>query len=98
MGVTSEPATLSREEREGALRAVFEAVGGVPVVVGCSGPSAETVVERVGHARALGAVAAMVSAPPGAQDLDGLPAFFARVPREGQLPLVLQDEPVATGV
>jgi len=99
MGVTSEPATLSPQEREGALRAVFEsAAGRIPVVVGCSGRDAEAVLELVGQARALGATAAMVSAPPGLQDLDGLPAFFARVSREGRLPLVLQDEPVATGV
>ena len=98
MGVTSEPATLSPDEREAALRAVFESARSLPVVVGCSGPNAEAVVELVGQALGLGAAAAMVSAPPGLQDLDGLPSFFAQVAREGELPLVLQDEPVATGV
>jgi len=99
MGVTSEPTTLSLDEREAALRAVFESAGGhLPVIVGCSGPNAEAVAELIGQARALGAAAAMVSAPPGVRDLDGLPAFFAAVARDGGLPLVLQDEPVATGV
>ena len=121
MGVTSEPATLSTDEREAALvlervvrvlgrreirqmkhcvvGAAFEAVAGrVPIVVGCSGLNVEAVVDLIGQARALGAAAAMVSAPPGFGDLDALPAFFAAVARDGGLPLVLQDEPVATGV
>jgi len=99
LGVTSEPATLSPDEREAALRAVFESADGrIPVVVGCSGPNAEAVLVLVGQARALGAAAAMVSAPPGLKDLAELPSFFAQVAREGGLPLVLQDEPAATGV
>jgi 4-hydroxy-tetrahydrodipicolinate synthase len=99
MGVTSEASALTPEERSEALAAVAEAAAGrVALVVGCSGGSVGVVVERMREAVEAGAVAAMVSAPPGLRDPAGLPDFFARVGGEGGLPLVVQDEPAATGV
>ena len=99
MGVMSEPATLTDAERSAALETVFDAVAGrVPVIVGCSAGGAALAAERARQARAMGAVAAMVSSPPLVRNVDQLPAFFAAVARDGGLPLVLQDEPAATGV
>lgn len=99
MGVTSEAGALTPAERTAALRAVAEACGGrVPLVVGCSGGSVEVVAGLMREARELGAAAAMVSAPPLHRDIDRLPGFFSRVAKEGGLPLVVQDEPAATGV
>ncbi len=99
MGVMSEPGTLTDGERTLALRAIFEAVAGrVPVIVGCSAAGASVAIARAREARELGAIAAMVSAPPLLRNLDQLPAFFATVARDGGLPLVIQDEPAATGV
>jgi 4-hydroxy-tetrahydrodipicolinate synthase len=99
LGVTSEAAELSGEERTIALEAVVEAAGErLPLVVGCSGASVDTAIALVRQARENGAAGAMVSAPPGAEDLDALPRFFGRVARGGGLPLVVQDEPAATGV
>lgn len=97
MGVMSETHALAEEERRAALEAIFEAAGDVPVAVGCSAGSAEVAVARIEHARSIGAAAAMVSAPPLARDVDRLPAFFERVAVPG-LPIVVQDEPNATGV
>lgn len=98
MGVMSEVHALTEEERGHALAAIFAAAGGrVPVAVGCSAGSAEVAAARIARAAALGAAAAMVSAPPLARDLDRLPAFFGRVAEPG-LPIVVQDEPNATGV
>ena len=98
MGVTSEAMFLTAKERSAALAAVAEAVAGrVPLVVGCSASDVDAVLEHMREARDLGAVAAMVSAPPGA-DVRDLLSFFQRCAEDGGLPLVIQDEPAATGV
>jgi 4-hydroxy-tetrahydrodipicolinate synthase len=99
MGVTSEASALTTPERTEALQAVSDAAGGrVPLVVGCSAGSVEAVAALANEARPLGAEAVMVSAPPLAPAVDGLPAFFTRVGKLGELPVVIQDEPAATGV
>ncbi len=99
MGVMSEHAALTGDERSAALDAIFEAAAGrVPIAVGCSSASAGTSAALARDAGARGAVAAMVSAPPLLRNLDLLPPFYARVAEGGELPLVVQDEPAATGV
>jgi 4-hydroxy-tetrahydrodipicolinate synthase len=99
LGVTSEAAELSDEERGTALGAVAQTNGGrLPLVVGCSAASLETATALARQARAAGAAGAMVSAPPGAARLEGLSEFFGGVARGGRLPIVVQDEPAATGV
>jgi 4-hydroxy-tetrahydrodipicolinate synthase len=99
MGVTSEASALTSAERSAALGAVAEVgAGRLPLVVGCSGESVEVVVGLMRDAAEEGAVAAMVSAPPGHGDVETLPDFFGRIAREGRLPVVVQDEPAATGV
>lgn len=99
MGVTSEAAALTPGERRGALDAIRDAnAGRAPLVVGCSGGSEEVVVELARRAAELGAVAAMVSAPPLHRDAETLPGFFAAVGERSPIPIVVQDEPAATGV
>ncbi|HEX2032314.1 MAG TPA: dihydrodipicolinate synthase family protein [Actinomycetota bacterium] len=99
MGVTSEAPALSDEERDAALATAVEAAGGrVPMVVGCSAASVDIAVERCRRARELGATAAMVTAPPLLGDADAFPRFLEEVAVRGGLPIVVQDEPVATGV
>ncbi|MBI4261729.1 MAG: dihydrodipicolinate synthase family protein, partial [Actinobacteria bacterium] len=99
MGVTGEAAALTPDERREALEAVLGAAAGrIPVVVGCSAGSAEAAVALAREAASLGAAGAMVAAPPLLRDVDALPGFFRRVAEEGGLPLVVQDEPAATGV
>jgi 4-hydroxy-tetrahydrodipicolinate synthase len=95
MGVTSEASSLDREERSEALAAILDERR-LPVVVGCSAPSAAEVAELIAEAAGLGARAAMIAAPPGA-DPDALPGFYAEVAEAG-LDVVVQDEPAATGV
>jgi 4-hydroxy-tetrahydrodipicolinate synthase len=56
------------------------------------------VVAHIHQAHRLGAVAAMVASPPLLRNLDVLPGFYATVASEGGLPLIVQDEPAATGV
>jgi 4-hydroxy-tetrahydrodipicolinate synthase len=99
LGVMSEVATLSDAERQRALEAIMEpALGRVPVAVGCSGGSSHLVRERIASAAGLGASAAMVSAPQLVRNADSLPAFYAAVAVDAGIPLVVQDEPAATGV
>jgi 4-hydroxy-tetrahydrodipicolinate synthase len=98
MGVTSEATALTPSERSTSVRCILDAAGGrVPVVVGCSAGSSTAVVELIREARELGAAGAMVAPPPGFSDLDALPSFFGRVAEAG-LPILVQDEPAATGV
>jgi 4-hydroxy-tetrahydrodipicolinate synthase len=97
MGVTSEASHLDREERTAALGAIVEAAaGGVPMVVGCSAPSAAEVRDLIAEAAGAGARGAMVAAPNGSEVSD-LPAFYEQI-GEGGLEVVVQDEPGATGV
>lgn len=99
MGVMSEPGSLTDGERSAALRAIFDAARGrVPVVVGCSSASTTRTVGLIGEAASLGAVAAMVAAPALTRNVDLLPGYYAALRREGGLPLLIQDEPAATGV
>jgi 4-hydroxy-tetrahydrodipicolinate synthase len=98
MGLTSEATALSPAERADALAAIVDSVRGrVPIVVGCSEPTADQVVALVDQARDVGAAGAMVAAPP-LPDVEELPNFYAEVAKRGELPLVVQDEPNATGI
>ena len=70
----------------------------MPVAVGCSASSVAAVLEAATQARSHGAVAAMVAAPTLLRDVDALPRFYAAVAADAGLPLIVQDEPAATGV
>jgi 4-hydroxy-tetrahydrodipicolinate synthase len=99
LGVMSEAASLSDGERSQALAAIMEAAAGrVPVAVGCSAASAYLVRGRILEAAAAGAAAAMVSAPSLLRNADALPAFYAAACAGTEIPVVVQDEPAATGV
>jgi 4-hydroxy-tetrahydrodipicolinate synthase len=98
MGVMAEPGALSSAERAASLRTVVDtAAGRLPIAVGCSGGALATTLELIDQARALGACAAMVAAPPLFRNVDQLPEYYRQASAAG-LPLVIQDEPNATGV
>lgn len=99
MGVMAEPGSLSADERKAALRTIVEASAGrLPVAVGCSAPTVGGVVALGRQAEALGAVAVMVAPPVLLRNVDVLPGFYRAVAAEVHLPLIVQDEPAATGV
>ena len=98
MGVMAEPGALSADERTAALQTLFDASAGrLPIAVGCSGGALAATLVLIGQARELGAAAVMVAAPPLFRNVDQLPEYF-RQAAGGGLPLVIQDEPNATGV
>jgi 4-hydroxy-tetrahydrodipicolinate synthase len=70
----------------------------VPVVVGCSAAGAHPVLALAAEARALGAAGIMVAAPALLRNADLLPDFYGRVAGGAGLPVIVQDEPAATGV
>jgi 4-hydroxy-tetrahydrodipicolinate synthase len=99
MGVMSEPGSLAASERTDALKTIFEVVAGrVPVVVGCSATTPLATLRLVRQARELGAAAAMVAAPTLLRNIDLLPGYYGALHRDSGLPILLQDEPAASGV
>lgn len=99
LGVMGEVGSLDDAERALVITTVARALDGIaPFAVGCSGGSVHLVRSRLAAAARAGAVAGMVAAPPMAPDVAALPAFFAACAAAAPLPLLVQDEPVATGV
>jgi 4-hydroxy-tetrahydrodipicolinate synthase len=99
LGVMGEASALGTDERARVVRSVIDSTSGaVPVAVGCSGAATRTVLDLVDQAAACGAAVAMVSAPPLLRNVDALPGFFADIASRGSLPIIIQDEPMATGV
>jgi 4-hydroxy-tetrahydrodipicolinate synthase len=70
----------------------------VPVVVGCSAVATKIVVERARAAEEAGAGAVMVAPPNNQRSLDLVFEHYRRVAEAVSVPVVVQDEPVNTGV
>ena len=99
LGVMGEAAQLAADERQAVLETVMSVAGRrVPVLVGCSAPAERLVVGFAEQARLAGASGVMVSAPTLMPNVDLLPGFYERVGAGCALPMVVQDEPNATGV
>ena len=100
-GVASEFDLLTVEERTAALETVTAAARGrLPVIVGASADDPREAELRASRptAERLGAIMAMVMAPPAlGSDRDRLIAFFAHVAEDGGLPIVLQNAPPPVG-
>jgi 4-hydroxy-tetrahydrodipicolinate synthase len=90
---------LSDAERRVVTKRYVSAVGGgVPVVVGCSAVATRVTVERAREAEAAGATAVMVAPPNNVGNLDLVFEHYRRVAEAISVPVVVQDEPVNTGV
>jgi 4-hydroxy-tetrahydrodipicolinate synthase len=72
--------------------------GRIPVVVTTSHMSPTVVIERSKQAQELGAEGVMVSPPTLLRNMDAVTQFYATLKKELSLPIVVQDEPVATNV
>ncbi len=98
LGVMGEASALDTEERAAVIRAVTGTAAGMPVAVGVSSSARHTSVALARQAAACGAEAVMVAPPPLLRAVNSLPGFFADVAGRGGLPVIVQDEPAATGV
>jgi 4-hydroxy-tetrahydrodipicolinate synthase len=99
LGIMGEAHKLSDAERRAITERYVSAVGGrVPVVVGCSAVATKVVAERVQEAEKAGATAVMVAPPNNQRSLDLVFEHYRRVAEVVSVPVVVQDEPVNTGV
>jgi 4-hydroxy-tetrahydrodipicolinate synthase len=99
-GSTGEAATMSPDEQRVAVEIVVdENKGKLPVIVGCGGSDTAQVSRLATQARAAGADALLLSAPPyNKPTQQGLLAHFRAVMDAGQLPAVIYNVPGRTSV
>jgi len=99
LGIMGEAYKLSDAERRTVMQRYVSASGDrVPVVVGCSAMATRVTVERAHEAEAAGAAAVMVAPPNNVGNLDLVFEHYRRVAEAVSVPVVVQDEPVNTGV
>ena len=99
LGIMGETHKLADAERERVLEVVTdEAAGQVPVIAGCSAESTRVAIDRVRAASQAGAAAAMVAPPRNLRAPALLRQHFYDIADASSIPLVVQDEPVTTGV
>jgi 4-hydroxy-tetrahydrodipicolinate synthase len=99
LGIMGEAAKLLDEERERVLRRYVAATAGrAPVVAGVSARATRMSLDYARRAADAGAAAVMLAPPDGAKNLDLVFEHFRRVADAIDVPVVVQDEPVNTGV
>lgn len=99
LGIMGEAHKLTDAERSAVAKQYIEATDGkVPVVVGCSAPATKVVIERAREAEELGAAGIMVAPPNNLKNLDLVFEHYREVAGSVSVPVVVQDEPVNTGV
>ena len=99
LGIMGEAQKLSDAERSIVMQRYLEAAGDhVPVVVGCSAAATKVTIEWAREAEEIGAAAVMVAPPNNVRNLDLVFEHYRRVAEAVSLPVVVQDEPVNTGV
>ncbi|MGA3108100.1 MAG: dihydrodipicolinate synthase family protein [Candidatus Bathyarchaeia archaeon] len=104
-GSSSESPSLSTEERKRGLEIVIDRVKGKVPVIGCaSHTSPKVAIDIATHAEKAGAAALLISAPyyfkggfsrVGEEELLG---FFGKIAQSVKIPIILYDNPTATGV
>lgn len=99
LGLMGEAHRLGETERVRVAEVFLKAVARrVPVVVGTSHAGTDVVVALSRAAEAAGADAVMVAPPPGLHGEAALVAHYGAVAAAVRIPIVIQDEPVSTGV
>ncbi len=101
LGIMGEATKLSAEESRVFVRRVLARVDGqVPVVVGASAPGFAPMAELTRNVMDMGAAGVMVAPASSLRTDDQILAYFDMVAETlgGEVPWVLQDHPVSTGV
>jgi 4-hydroxy-tetrahydrodipicolinate synthase len=99
LGIMGEFHKLSESERRRVAEVFIRAAAGrFPVVVGTSHGGTGVVVELSQAAEAAGAAAVMIAPPTWLRGAAAIVAHYREVAAEIGIPIVVQDEPVSTGV
>jgi 4-hydroxy-tetrahydrodipicolinate synthase len=99
LGIMGEAHKLSDAERRAVTERYASAIRGrVPLIVGCSAVATKVVAERGQEAEEAGAAAVMVAPSNNQRNLDLVFEHYRRVAEAVSVPVVVQDEPVNTGV
>ncbi len=99
LGIMGEAHKLTDAERSAVMeRYISAADNRIPVIVGCSAMATRVVIERAREAEEAGAAAVMVAPPNNVRNLDLVFEHYRRVAEAIAVPVVVQDEPVNTGV
>jgi 4-hydroxy-tetrahydrodipicolinate synthase len=99
LGIMGEAAKLLDEERERVLRRYLQATAGrVPVVAGVSARATRMALDYARRAEDAGVAAVMLAPPDNTRNLDLVFEHFRVVAEAVSVPVVVQDEPVNTGV
>lgn len=99
LGILGEAHKLTEDERRRVVEAIVRRVRGrIPVVVGTSAPATDLAIRYSRQAQELGATALMIAPPTNLRALDAVREYYRRVHDATTLPIVVQDEPVFSGV
>ncbi len=99
LGIMGEAAKLLDDERERVLRRYVAATAGrAPVVAGVSARATRMALDYAHRAEDAGCAAVMLAPPDNTRNLDLVFEHFRRVAEAISVPVVVQDEPLNTGV
>jgi 4-hydroxy-tetrahydrodipicolinate synthase len=99
LGIMGEAHKLGEAERRHVAGLFLKSAGSrLPVVVGVSHAGTAAAVELARHAEATGAAAVMLAPPTGLRGAAAILAHYRAVAEAIGIPVVIQDEPVTTGV
>ncbi len=99
LGVLGEAAKLSDRERSQVIEGVLASAGDLPVCVGVTHAATDRAVANAREAQALGAHSVMLAPPALARPNDAaVLAHYLAVAGAIDLPVVVQDHPVSSGV
>jgi 4-hydroxy-tetrahydrodipicolinate synthase len=99
LGIAGEAHKLADGERRRVAELFLKvAAGRLPVVVGVSHGGTGVAVELAEAAEGAGAAAVMLAPPPGLRSADAIVAHYRAVAAAVSIPIVVQDEPVTSGV
>src|SRR5262245_50256981 len=99
LGIMGEFHKLTESERRRVAEVFIKsAAGRFPIVVGTSHADTGACIELSQAAEAAGAAAVMVAPPPGLKGDAAILAHYRAVAAVVSIPIVVQDEPVSTGV
>ncbi|MFD1039347.1 dihydrodipicolinate synthase family protein [Virgibacillus byunsanensis] len=99
LGIMGESHKMTDSERSKVLEVTLEETKGrVPVVVGCTAQGTEVAKELSIQAEKSGAHSVMIAAPRNLNNEEMLFKHYAEIAEAISIPIVVQDEPVTTGV